>query len=65
MVTGELVNVSKVTLVVYDMSVARFDDGGAQHIRRRQSSPMRLVFWVELSLTLYMLWAPVDLGPRG
>ena len=28
------------------------DGGGAQHIRQRHSSPIRLVFWVELGLRL-------------
>jgi hypothetical protein len=41
------------------------DGGEAQHIRRGQSSPIRLVFWVELGLRHYMLWAPVDLVLRG
>jgi hypothetical protein len=40
-VTGEIVRFS-LTLII--------DDGGAQHIRRGQSSPIRLVFWDELGL---------------
>jgi hypothetical protein len=39
-VTGEIVRFSSTSVV---------DGGEAQHIRRRQSSPIRLVFWVELS----------------
>jgi hypothetical protein len=41
------------------------DGGGVQHIRRGQPSPIKLVFWVESSLRLYMLWAPMDLSLRG
>jgi hypothetical protein len=41
------------------------DGGEAQHIRWRQLSLIRLVFLVELGLRHYMLWAPVDLSPRG
>ena len=41
--TGEIVRFSP-TLEI--------DDGRAQHIRRGQSSPIRLVFWVELGLSI-------------
>ena len=41
------------------------DGGGAQHIRWGKSSPIRLIFWVELDPKPYMLLAPVDLGPMG
>jgi hypothetical protein len=41
------------------------DGGGAQHIRREQSSPIRLVFWVELGPRPWYVVAPVDLGARG
>jgi hypothetical protein len=40
-VTGEIVRFSPTSVI---------DGGGAQHIRRGQSSPIRLVFWVELGL---------------
>jgi len=40
-VTGETVRFSPTSVT---------DDGGAQHIRREQFSPVRLVFWVEIGL---------------
>ena len=64
--TGEIVRFSPTSVI---------DGGRAQHIRRGQPSPMRLVFWVELGLRLVYVvgsrvepegrWLPVDIASRA
>ena len=41
------------------------DGGGAQHIRRGQPSPIRLVFWVELDPRPGYVVGSGGLGPEG
>jgi hypothetical protein len=41
------------------------DVGGAQHIRRGQPSPIRLVFWVELGLMPRYVVGSGGSGPEG
>jgi hypothetical protein len=45
-VTGEIVRFSLTSII---------DGGGAQHIRRRQPSSIRLVFWVRVVPALYVV----------
>jgi len=41
------------------------DGGGAQHIRRGQPSPIRLVFWVELGIKLWYVVGSSGPEPEG